>query len=58
MSTITGSVGGVDGMEQVPVSQAGSGRAVSISMASVQKANDVLEENNRRIGNVSLVPFK
>jgi breast cancer 2 susceptibility protein len=52
MSPITGDVGGVDGMEQFPVSQAGSGRAVSISMASVQKANDVLEKNNIKIGNI------
>jgi len=48
MSPITGDVGGMD----VPVSQAGSGRAVSISMASVQKANDVVEENNIKIGNI------
>lgn len=52
MSPITGDVGGVDGMEQFPVSQAGSGRAVSISMASIQKANDVLEKNNIKIGNI------
>jgi len=52
MSPITGDVGGVDGMEQFPVPQAGSGRAVSISMASVQKATDVLEENNIKIGTV------
>jgi len=52
MSPITGDVGGVDGTAQFPVSQAGSGRAVSISMASVQKANDVLEENNIKIGNI------
>lgn len=33
-------------MKQFPVPQ-----AVSVSMASVQKANDVLEENNINIGN-------
>jgi len=49
MSPITGDV---DGMEQFPVSQSGSGRAASISMASVQKANDVLEKNNIKIGNI------
>lgn len=38
-------------MKQFPVPQAVSGRAVSVSMASVQKANDVLEENNINIGN-------
>ena len=39
-------------MEQFPMFQTGSGRAVSISMESVQKAKAVLDENNVYTGKV------
>lgn len=39
-------------MEQFPMFQTGTGRAVPISMASVQKAKAVLEENSINTGNV------
>ncbi|KAE8792571.1 Breast cancer type 2 susceptibility protein-like protein [Hordeum vulgare] len=37
---------GVDGMEQFPLFQTGSGRVVSVSAASVQKAKSVLKDNS------------
>ncbi|KAL6848133.1 hypothetical protein ACP4OV_022261 [Aristida adscensionis] len=43
--------GDVDVMEQFPAFQTGSGRAVSISMASIQKAKAVLAEDNMNEGN-------
>ncbi|KAJ1269748.1 hypothetical protein BS78_06G001000 [Paspalum vaginatum] len=46
------SIGCIDGMGQFPLFQTGSGRAVSISLASVQKAKAVLEENNINTGSV------
>jgi breast cancer 2 susceptibility protein len=49
MSTISGDVGG---MEHFPIFQTGSGRAVSISIASVQKAKAVLDENNINTGKI------
>jgi breast cancer 2 susceptibility protein len=39
-------------MEQFPMFQTGSGRAMSISMASVQKAKAVLDENNVNTGKI------
>jgi breast cancer 2 susceptibility protein len=33
-------------MEQFPLFQTGSGRAVSVSVASLQKAKSVLKDNN------------
>lgn len=39
-------------MEHFPIFQTGSGRAVSISIASVQKAKAVLDENNINTGKI------
>ena len=44
--------GDAGGMEQFPMFQTGSGRAVSISIASVQIARAVLDENNVYTGKV------
>jgi hypothetical protein len=39
-------------MEQVPLFQTGSGRAVPVNMTSIQKAKAVLEENSINEGNI------
>ncbi|KAF0920312.1 hypothetical protein E2562_034791 [Oryza meyeriana var. granulata] len=47
-----GDVSDVDDKEHFPLFQTGSGKAVSVSEASIQKAKAVLEQNNTSEGNV------
>ena len=44
----------MDGTERFPLFQTGSGRAVSVSVASVQKAKSVLKDNNTSDGELLL----
>lgn len=46
MANLTGDVADVYDKENFPLFQTGSGKAVSVSVASIQKAKAVLEQNN------------